>query len=116
MALFYDFLRAWRVTMRLRQGATFVLDLMFCAVCAVALFLFIVVASDGLIRGYIFGGLLLGAWLYFYSFSQLFLRLFSVAVRCLCLPFVYIKKPIFAVFRRINMIKTLKKQKKTENE
>ena len=115
-SLLYDFLRAWRIGMHLRQGMTFILDLLFCAVCAAALFLFIVVVSDGFIRGYIFLGLLLGAILYFYSFSQLFLRLFGMMIRGICLPFACIKKPVLAVFRRIKLIKTLKKQKKAENE
>lgn len=133
LGLFYDFFRILRMAIKTHTAVVFIEDVCYFAIVAISSFAFIMVSNDGILRGFLLIGELVGILLYFSTLSILLLKIAHIIIKVIktVLKFIYkitlkpvlklgfilivfIKKNISIVFRLIKQIYL--KTKRIENE
>ncbi len=74
--IFYDFFRALRKVNKFNNAQVHLQDLIFIFVITIYAFYLYLYESNGAIRGYYFIGVLLGAIIYLFTFSKVFILVF----------------------------------------
>lgn len=91
----YDALRILRRIIRHKNLIVYIEDYLFWVVWGVILFALIFNYNDGNVRGYVFGAVIIGGWLYTKSFSGFLVKYISVILNKI-ITFI-LKKPAKAV-------------------
>lgn len=95
----YDVLRGFRIALGGGKIVTSLLDILFCAVCAVSFFASALTLQQGQIRGYAVVGCVLGALLYFSALSPYL----SALIDKIALGANSVPARIGRVFKRISL-------------
>nr|WP_243832530.1 spore cortex biosynthesis protein YabQ [Orenia marismortui] len=77
IGVFFDFYRVLRGNLNLKRIITDIFDLLFCLFTMLIIFLTLIYSNDGLIRIYIFLGVILGQIIYYYFLSNFIILFFS---------------------------------------
>ncbi|PKM95258.1 MAG: hypothetical protein CVU84_06140 [Firmicutes bacterium HGW-Firmicutes-1] len=114
LGLFYDFIRIFRRLLPHEKLAIGIEDLLFWFVAGIIIFGYVFNTNDGIMRGFIFIGLSLGAILYFGLLSSLIVnkvtRIISKVIKLILSPIRILTKPIHIFIK--NTTKGLKKREK----
>ena len=70
----YDFFRSVRIITKAKFFLTAVFDTFFSVLLIISVFIFFINCTDGIIRFYIFAGIILGGCLYFLSVSSIYIK------------------------------------------
>lgn len=101
----YDFFRITRIAIKTCAVVIFIEDLLFFIVVTIGSFVFIVLENDGMLRGFLIIGILLGLILYFTTLSIVVTNAATAIIKVVkwILRFVYklTLKPILWVFQII---------------
>jgi len=101
LGIFYDFFRVLRKTLRHKTMATAVEDTIFWLAATLMIFVFLLYANSGEIRGFTFLGVILGATLYFLTVSRFFIKFTMAVISPLALMFQFIKKRLKLIRRYV---------------
>lgn len=117
IGIVYDVYRVFRYFLKPKKVATWIEDLIFWILIAFIVFLVLIKSTWGELRGYIFFGLFIGAFLYFKVLSEhayiALIKLFEL----LSIPFRWLgnkMKPVAKKFKKANnvFVRTIKDTKK----
>lgn len=101
LGVFYDILRALRLSVTNSKAATIIFDILYFAVFGLATFLFILAINKGQIRFYIIFGEIIGAAFYYFSFGIAAIKLTDIFVKAFRHFFAFVFKILFAPFRLV---------------
>lgn len=90
--IFYDAFRAVRYTVNYKSAMVFLQDIIYFLLISFVTFIFLLIFTNGEIRGYVIFGIVLGFIICFYTFSKLTLIFFK-----------FIFGLLFAIFGKINL-------------
>lgn len=93
IAVFYDLLKGIRLSRHNSVFSTLLLDLLFFVIITPVLFCFLVATTNGMLRGYILIGILVGFFLYRFTISKFIFKIY----------FLILKK-VFKFFTRLNKL------------
>lgn len=101
LGVFYDILRALRLSVTNSKAVTVFFDILYFAVFGLATFLFILAINKGQIRFYIIFGEIIGAAFYYFSFGIAAIKLTDIFVKAFRHFFAFVFKILFAPFRLV---------------
>lgn len=101
LGVFYDILRALRLSVTNSKAATVIFDVLYFTVFGFATFLFILAINKGQIRFYIIFGETIGAAFYYFSFGIAAIKLTDIFVKGFRRFFAFVFKILFAPFRLV---------------
>lgn len=105
LAAVYDVFRITRIAVKTCNAIIFIEDLIFFIIVTISSFIFIIVKNDGVFRGFLIVGELLGAILYFFTLSILVLKAANLIINVVTSIFKFIFnitiKPVYKLIRFI---------------
>lgn len=101
LGVFYDILRALRLSVTNSKAATIIFDVLYFAVFGLVTFLFILAINKGQIRFYIIFGEIIGAAFYYFSFGIAAIKLTDIFVKAFRHFFALVFKILFAPLRLV---------------
>jgi spore cortex biosynthesis protein YabQ len=104
IGLIYDFMMAGKKFIRLSRGVHFLIDLLFCLMMTLLVFIALLANNWGEVRAYVFiglgGGILIYMFLFSRSVSRLLAKTFSLLI-----SFVWgIIRPFLLIIRKISLL------------
>lgn len=102
VGVLFDIYRAIRYHIKPSRIKTFFGDLLFWILAVAIIFYFLIKSNFGELRGYIFIGLFLGAYLYIKTLSKI---VYPLSIRILNAFFIVIKKLLNIIFLPFSIIK-----------
>lgn len=111
LGIFYDILRAIRLTVTKSQKAHIFFDILYFCIFALASYIYILAANKGEIRFYIFAGEIIGLAFYYFSFGIAVVRLTELAVSLMHRFFRFVFKVISFPFKLLKRFFSFTKKK-----
>ncbi len=109
LGIFYDALRAIRLSITKNPKAHIIFDILYFFIFALASYIFILASNKGEIRFYIIAGELLGLSFYYFSFGIAVIKVTDIAVdllrRLFKLIFKVVSYPFKLIFRLFSFLK-----------
>ena len=102
--LLYDIFRAIRMTVKCSDIAVFIQDILYWSILAPITFCYLMIATNGQIRGYIILGIIIGFIFVRYTVSFILIKIYSLILKGLIWLFSVFTRIKSAVFNRILQI------------